>query len=276
MHTSNKLVGGFLGFTMSTFDVEVFLGDPSVERLDACLKDDLYAIAAHFAVEASSSLLKAELKEVVVRLLVDNGVLGSKEEGAVGEVLVEAGAFPLDSEIKPLRVGPRLSAASGDDAGDDARLRLRLARLQFEAQEKERDAEYRHKLAIRKMELEMEIEREVRLKRLDLEAVAALGPARYTGVGPSAAGGGFDVGRNVGLVPQFREAEVDSYFSAFERVATSLRWPKEVWAILLQCRLTGKAQEVLSALSLEDCLSYEAIKAAVLRAYELVDRKSVV
>ena len=65
MHTSNKSVGGFLGFTMSTFDVEVFLGDPSVERLDACLKDDLYAIAAHFAVEASSSLLKAELKEVV-------------------------------------------------------------------------------------------------------------------------------------------------------------------------------------------------------------------
>ena len=76
--------------------------------------------------------------------------------------------------------------------------------------------------------------------------------------------------RNVGLVPQFREAEVDSYFSAFERVATSLKWPKEVWSIPLQCKLTGKAQEILAALSLEDSLSYEAIKTAVLRAYELV------
>ena len=76
--------------------------------------------------------------------------------------------------------------------------------------------------------------------------------------------------RNVRLVPQFRETEVDLYFNAFERVATSLKWPKEVWAILLQCKLTGKAQEILASLSIEDSLSYEALKTAVLRAYELV------
>ncbi len=70
-------------------------------------------------------------------------------------------------------------------------------------------------------------------------------------------------------MPPFREA-VDSYFGAFERIAMALRWPKEVWPLLLQRRLIGKAQEVCSALSINDSLDYEKVKSAVLRAYELV------
>lgn len=47
-------------------------------------------------------------------------------------------------------------------------------------------------------------------------------------------------------MPLFRETEVDSNFSAFERIAVSLNWPKDVWSLLLQCRLVGKAMEVFS------------------------------
>ncbi len=43
-----------------------------------------------------------------------------------------------------------------------------------------------------------------------------------------------------------------------------------MWALLLQCSLTGKAQEVCSALPIEGSLDYETVKSAVLRAYELV------
>ena len=71
-------------------------------------------------------------------------------------------------------------------------------------------------------------------------------------------------------MPPFREAEVDSYFSAFERVAGALKWPQEVWLLLLRCRLTGKAQEVVASLSLEDSLNYDVLKATALRSYELV------
>lgn len=60
------------------------------------------------------------------------------------------------------------------------------------------------------------------------------------------------------------------YFVAFERVAGKLGWPKDMWALLLQCSLTGKAQEVCSALPIESSLDYDTIKAAVLRVYELV------
>ena len=62
----------------------------------------------------------------------------------------------------------------------------------------------------------------------------------------------------------------ESYFGAFERIAVALNWPKDVWAILLQCKLTGKAQEVCAFLSTEDSLVYETVKSAILRAYELV------
>ncbi len=80
----------------------------------------------------------------------------------------------------------------------------------------------------------------------------------------------FDVCRYLKLVLPIRESEVDAYFVTFESIAMKLRWPKDVWALLLQCSLSGKAQEVSSALPLEQSLDYDTVKAAVLRAYELV------
>ena len=78
----------------------------------------------------------------------------------------------------------------------------------------------------------------------------------------------YDVRRHVAL-PPFREAEVDAYFTNFERLA-ALQLPKDIWTTLLQCKFTGKAQDVLAPLSLEDGLDYDLVKTAVLRAYELV------
>ena len=80
----------------------------------------------------------------------------------------------------------------------------------------------------------------------------------------------FNVSKHVSLVPIFRETEVETYFTAFERIARALHWPDDMWAILLQCKLTGKAQEACAALSIEDSLVYEKVKTAVLRVYELV------
>lgn len=45
-----------------------------------------------------------------------------------------------------------------------------------------------------------------------------------------------------------------------------------MWAILLLCKLTGKSQEACSSLSEKDSLSYEKVKSAILRVYELVPK----
>lgn len=77
----------------------------------------------------------------------------------------------------------------------------------------------------------------------------------------------FDISKHVVLVPLFREAEVDSYFNAFERLAVALKWPKEIWPLLLQCKIHGKTQEVVSSLPLSDSLQYDSMKELVPEAY---------
>ena len=80
----------------------------------------------------------------------------------------------------------------------------------------------------------------------------------------------FDASKHIRFVPPFQEKEVDKYFLHFEKVATSLMWPKKVWMVLLQSVLVGKAREVYSAMSVEQSSQYDNVKQAVLKAYELV------
>lgn len=60
-----------------------------------------------------------------------------------------------------------------------------------------------------------------------------------------------DISRQISLVPTFREGEVDAYFTVFERIAATLKWSRNIWPLLLQCKLVGKAQEVCSALTVK-------------------------
>lgn len=80
----------------------------------------------------------------------------------------------------------------------------------------------------------------------------------------------FDISKHILLVPPFREWEVESYFNAFECMVGTLKWPKELWSLLLQCKLVRKAQEVCSSLSIDKSLDYETQKKSELQAYELV------
>ena len=82
----------------------------------------------------------------------------------------------------------------------------------------------------------------------------------------------FDMSKNVLFVPPFQDTEVDKYFLHFEKIASSLEWPKEVWTLLLQSALLGKAREVYSALSVDQSSDYDVAKTAILKAYELVPK----
>lgn len=82
----------------------------------------------------------------------------------------------------------------------------------------------------------------------------------------------FDISRHISLVHAFREREVEAYFGVFERIAAALKWPVNGWAVLLHCKLFGKAKEACTSLSVEDGLDYDRVKTAILRAYELVPR----
>ena len=73
--------------------------------------------------------------------------------------------------------------------------------------------------------------------------------------------------KQICFVLPFQETEVDKYFLHFEKIASSLEWPKEVWTLLLHSVLLGKVREVYSALSVDHSSDYNV---AVLKLYELV------
>lgn len=53
----------------------------------------------------------------------------------------------------------------------------------------------------------------------------------------------------------------------------SLQWPDELkdeWSLLLQCRLVGKAQKIYQLCLWKRVRNYEAVKTAIIRAYDLV------
>ena len=117
----------------------------------------------------------------------------------------------------------------------------------------------KYKLQTR-LELEKEkMEQEIRLREI-----------RLTEIRQEPDRNGFDLAKQVRLVPEFVEANINEYFPHFEIIATNMKWPRESWAMLLQTALTGKAQKAYTTLSAEDCTNYDTVKKIILQSFELV------
>ena len=121
--------------------------------------------------------------------------------------------------------------------------------------------------AVKLKELELQIQIEQRQK---VEAEVELARLRQNQSETLSQTSRFDPSKHIRLVPPFQDKEVDKYFLHFEKVAGRLDWPSDMRTLLLQSVLTGKAQEVYSALPIEQSSDYKLVKAAILRAYEQV------
>ena len=113
---------------------------------------------------------------------------------------------------------------------------------------------------------EIENQKEVELKKLEINAASTQNSVPP----PTSVRSGFDLAKNIRLVPNFDEQDVETFSSTFEKHAHRLAWPPEYWTLMLQSVCTGKAQKVCSELSMEQSSDYEEVKALVLTAYELV------
>ena len=139
----------------------------------------------------------------------------------------------------------------------------RLARLQFGAQElgsRERAQKLEHNFRLSVRKLEIEAETQVKLRQLELQSATSQSTVTTPSL-PTLLGANYDVHRHV--VQWNRSCRL--FLHVWAR-----QWPKEIWTTLLQCKLTGKAQDVMATLTMEESLNYNVVKAAVLRVYELV------
>lgn len=229
-------------------------------------------------VEEQLIRLPAQAESLVTGTLGDEGSLDQELTDQISAEDEKCEPAEQPPPVKTPFTLPRydpLSSGSADGA-QEAGLKVRLARPRIEAEEKAQARELQFRLDIKR--LEIEADKAVRLRELELMAQreAAQRQSMTETVPPTPSSSPVspsptvDISKHIPLVPMFRETEVDSYFSAFERIASALKWPTEVWPLLLQCKIHGKAQDAVASLSMEESLSYEHVKNAILRAYELV------
>ena len=277
-------------------DVESFLNrETVVSDLSNLCKDELLLISDHFELNFTKASKKADILAAVQDLI---GV-SQKEEAEEVEGEEESLPEKADPGKPPTPVAEGLEVSMQEVDGELEKLKLQLeigkleaasrekelaftsAREERDRQERERDRQERIEKEERyrqeriekeerdRQEREREYERqketEERKRQHELE-LARLGISSTS----SEQSTHFNICKFIKLVPRFNEKEVSKFFESFEKVASQLKWPKDYWAIMLQAVLTGKAQVAYSSMSAEERESYDKVKQAILKAYELV------
>ncbi|KAJ8035263.1 hypothetical protein HOLleu_22429 [Holothuria leucospilota] len=213
------------------FNLNKFVASPSVEELDSLKKSEIVKVAKHYGIEFQPLMRKDEIKRYVLEYLVDESILPST-------VLETAITVPTDNTFELKRLEMEMNKE------------IRLKEMEREKKKEKEEREMQ--MQKEKEEREMQMQREKEEREMQKET------------------GGFDVSKHVKFVPKFQEDNVEKFFNHFEKLGEQLKWPRDKWSILIQSNFTGKAQEVYSALSIEDSMDYDKVKKAILQAYELV------
>ena len=235
-----------------------FVQSPSMEVLETFKKDMLMQIAQELQLEMKRSTRKHELKRLIVEQLVDEDVLPDSCLEVYKPLPMEpSGQY----EIRRLEIERELKLREFEARERELEAQQRKEELEAQQRKEELEAQQRkEELEAQKEERALKHEREMRALELNARRIAH----------EESIATKFDLGKNVRLVPPFNELEVDKYFQHFERVAQNLKWPIDQWPLLLQSVLRGKAQEAYTALPISECVDYNSVKNAILKAYELV------
>ena len=235
-----------------SFKLENFVAAPSMELLNLAKKTDLLNIADHYALTSvKPSMLKHEIKNILIKFLVDEEIL---DPSALSSILITQ----TDLQLRELEIQRQIQLEKLKLEQEE---RIRVEQLERE------ERMQKEKLAMEKQKLEMEEKEKERQYNLRMKEIEMQDKVKTK---PLDLGTHFDVTKHIRLVPPFQEKEVDKYFLHFEKVAENLKWPREHWTLLLQSVVIGKAREIYTQLSLEQSSDYDKVKEVILKAYELV------
>jgi len=121
-----------------------------------------------------------------------------------------------------------------------------------------------------RQERERERQQQFELKKLELEISRASASPANPGDPQTPHTPPFRVEAAIKLIPKFTERDVETFLVSFEKIAELNAFPPDKYAAILQAHLTGKALEVFTELSADECRDYPMLKAALLRAYSVV------
>ena len=209
-----------------SFKLENFVFAPSMELLNLAKKMDLLNIADHYALTSvKPSMLNHEIKNILIKFLVDEEIL---DPSALSSVLITQ----TDLQLRELEIQRQIQLEKLK-LEQEERIRVeqleREERIRIEQLEREERMQ-KEKLAMEKQKLEMEEKEKerqynIRMKEIEMQDKVKTKPLDL--------GTHFDVIKHIRLFPPFQEKEVDKYFLHFQKVAESLKWPKEHWTFFL-------------------------------------------
>ena len=222
---------------MSTFKVKDFVSkfedSRSLALLETLSKKKISAVAEHYELPVEGTDQRYVIKQRVIQFCISEGML---------EPLKQESEIMIDKRL-------------------ELEMQYEIKALELEAQERALEAQEGREMKAK----ELELASQERIKEMELKSAQATIAAQTPSVSLT-----FDPSKSVRLVPSFQEKDVDKYFLHFKKITLSLEWPREVWTILLQSVLKGKAQEIYAALSTDDGSDYDKVKESILKAYELV------
>lgn len=226
-----------------SFDLEKFVKEPSQEHFLMARKSDLLKLAKHYDVkEAKPSMRKHEISNILVKFLIDEEIVSEDFSVLIG---TDGSDFELQFKLQQLKI-----------QAEQDRLQMQL-QIQFEHEERLKEKQ----MQLEREERERDRQFQLQIKQMEIDRA---NQTRHNTEKP------FDVTKYIKLVPNFDETDVDKFFLHFEKVADNLKWPKEHWTLLLQSVLLGKAREIYTQLSIEQCADYDKVKEVILKGYELV------
>ena len=215
-------------------------------------------------VEERARKEKLEAEERVIRWEIEKAKLETEER--IEKLKLDASERDRETE--------RIRLEAEENARDFERQRLeaeengRRERLEFERIEREQarltEAKFRRE--------EAQFERDIRERELAIEKERLATDVMKHDDELRAKEQSKNMAKDPKL-PYFEESKdkMDSYLARFEKYATANKWPKEKWAINLSALLKGRALEVYDRLSQEDAESYDKLKEALLKNFDMTE-----
>ena len=199
------------------FDLQAFIAAPSQELLNLAKKSDLLDIAAHYEVPSvNKSMLKQEIKNILVQFLVDKEILDSS---ALSLVLVTQTGLQMQEleiqkqiELEKLRLEQERQMQK-ERMEMEERVQKERMEMDQRVQKERMEMEEREKEKERQIQIEREkikFDTELKMKELEMQNMTVKRQ-------PLDSGTHFDVTKHIRLVPPFQEKEVDKYFLHFEK-----------------------------------------------------------
>ncbi|CAN9508185.1 unnamed protein product [Ophioblennius macclurei] len=255
--------------------IEDFVQAPCGDLLDSYTKEQLFQVADYYRVWITKKMNKEELLTTLKGQLVESNILSSVE-GASAPVEVTSLSDVASAGVSgPGKALSPVLSGIGTGLTFEQQKELLLLQLQHEQKNVLEVEKLRREARMRETELaRVQQTQKLELERYKLglisEGKLQAEPKTEGSISRVPHTQSFDVAVNLRLVPKFNEQDPDIFFVLFERLAEARDWSDAERTLLLQCVLTGKAQEAFSALSATDSGSYQLVKAAVLKAFELV------